>query len=85
MDELLNNLEYIRAYIDDLLIISNSNYEDILNKLQNILKKLKAAGFKINADKLFFAIDDIEYVYFRIIRHGIMPNLITYKQLNTLL
>ena len=34
-----------------------SNFEDYLNKSKIIFKKLKAAGFIINADKLFFAKD----------------------------
>ena len=54
MNELFNGLEYIRAYMDDLLIISNGNFEGHLNKVNIILKKLKAAGFKINAEKSFF-------------------------------
>ena len=33
MNELFNGLEYVRAYIDDLLIISNDNFEDHLNKV----------------------------------------------------
>ena len=53
MNELFNGLEYIRAYIDDLLIISNGNFEDHLNKVKIVLKKVKAAGFKINAENRF--------------------------------
>ena len=30
--ELFNGLEYVRAYIDDLLIISNGTFEDHLNR-----------------------------------------------------
>ena len=33
-NELFNGLEYIRAYIDDLCIISNGNFEDHLNKVK---------------------------------------------------
>ena len=33
MNELFNGLEHARAYIDDLLIISNGNFEDHLNKV----------------------------------------------------
>ena len=58
MNELLNGLEYVRAYIDDILIISNSNFEDHLNEVKIVLKKLQAAGFKINAEKSFFARDN---------------------------
>ena len=52
MNELFNGLEYVKAYIDNLLIISNGNFEDHLNKLKIVLKKLKAAGFKINDRKI---------------------------------
>ena len=73
MNELFNGLEYVRAYIDDLLIISNGNFEDHLNKVKIVLNKLKAAGFKINAEKSFFAKDNLEYLDFKITRQGVMP------------
>ena len=38
MIKLLNGLEYIRAYIDNLLIISNGNFKDHLNKVKIVLK-----------------------------------------------
>ena len=50
MNELFNGLEYERTYI---------NFEDHLNKVKIVLNKQKAAGFKINADKLFFAAKNI--------------------------
>ena len=64
MNELFNGLEYDRTYIDDLLITSNGNFEDHLNNVKIVLKKLKAADFKINAEKLFFAKENLEYLYF---------------------
>ena len=73
MNELFHDLEYVRAYIDDLLIISNSSFQDHLNKVKIVLNKLKAAGFKINAEKLKFARDSLEYLGFLITREGIMP------------
>ena len=53
MNELFNNLEYVKAYVDDLLLISNGNFENHLNKVKIALKKLKAAGFKINTEKSY--------------------------------
>ena len=38
-----------------------------------MLTELKAAGFKINADKSFFARDNLEYLGFTITRQGIKP------------
>ena len=46
MNELLNGLEYVRAYDDDLLIISNGNFEDYLNKVKNSCKKTKSSRFQ---------------------------------------
>ena len=38
VNELFNDLEYVRAYIEDFLIISNGNFEDLLNKVKIVLK-----------------------------------------------
>ena len=38
MSTLLSDLEYVRAYIDDLLIISNQSYEDHLEKLDEVYR-----------------------------------------------
>ena len=70
MNELFNALGYIRPYIDNLLVISYSNFEDHLNKLKIVLKKLKAAGFKINEEKSFFARNNLKYLGFKITRQG---------------
>ena len=72
LQEYFNGLEYVRAYIDDLLIISNGNFEDHLNKAKTVLIKLKAADFKINAGKSFFyqARDNLEYLGFIITRQS---------------
>ena len=58
MNELFNGLEYVIAYIDDHLIISNGSFQDHLNKVKIVVKKIKAAGFKINAEKSFFTRDN---------------------------
>ena len=73
MNELLYSLEYVRAYIDDLLIISNGNYEDHLDKTKLILRKLTAAGFKISAVKSIFTRDNSEYLGLKTTRHSIVP------------
>ena len=62
MNQLFNGLEYVRAYIGDLLIIGNDNFEDHRNKVKIDLKKLKAAGFKINTEKSKFARDNLKYL-----------------------
>ena len=54
MSELMRALEYVKTYIDDILIISKSNLKDHLEKLWVVLTKLRSAGLKINAKKIFF-------------------------------
>ena len=71
--ESFNGLEYVRAYIDNLLIISNGNFEDHLYKVKVVLKKLKAAVFEVNAEKAFFVRNNLEYLGFKITRQGMMP------------
>ena len=72
MNDLFNGLEYVTAYIDDLLIISNSNFKDHRNKVTIVLKKLKAACFKINVEKSFFARFSLEYLSFKITKQYMM-------------
>jgi hypothetical protein len=51
MLELMEDLEYVRAYLDDLLCISRSSLEDHLKKLEEVLRRLRDAGLKVNAEK----------------------------------
>jgi hypothetical protein len=55
MSDLMIGLDFVRAYIDDLLSITNGTYEDHLEKLKLIFKRLRQAGLKVNAAKSFFA------------------------------
>ena len=54
MNELFNGLEYVRAYIDYLLFNSNSNFDDYVNIVKIVLKKLKVAGFQNQCRKILF-------------------------------
>jgi hypothetical protein len=44
MLELMESLEYVRAYLDDLLCISKLSLEDHLEKLEEALRQLCDAG-----------------------------------------
>ena len=54
MNKLFYGLEYVRTYIDDLLVISNKSLDDHTLKLDNVLSRLKSAGFKVNANEKSF-------------------------------
>ena len=62
MMKLMESLEYVRAYIDDLLCISRESFDDHLDKLEEVLKRLRDAGLKVNADKSTFCALEIEYL-----------------------
>jgi hypothetical protein len=61
MLELMESLEYVRAYLDDLLCISKLSLEEHLKKLEEVLRKLCNAGLKVNAAKSTFCALEIEY------------------------
>ena len=70
---LMDGLEFVRAYIDDLLSITNGTYEDHLDKLELVFQRLQEAGLKVNANKSFFAKSELEYLGYWVTREGIMP------------
>ena len=70
---LMSGLEFVRAYIDDLLIITQSSWKHHLEKLEEILIRLTDAGLKVNAVKSFFGEAQVEYLGYLITRAGIQP------------
>jgi hypothetical protein len=62
MSELMEGLEFARAYIEDLLIILAGDFSNHLKYLDKVLSRLNASGHKINASKSFFARTQLEYL-----------------------
>ena len=54
MTDLMATLEFVRTYLDDLLIITKRSLVDHLEKLSMVLTRLQDASLKINADKSNF-------------------------------
>jgi hypothetical protein len=73
MSELMESLEFVRAYLDDLLCISKLSLEDHLEKLEVVLWRLRDAGLKVNAAKLTFCALEIECLGYVLTRDGIKP------------
>jgi hypothetical protein len=54
--DLMSGLDFARAYLDDLLILSTEKgFDKHLNKLKQVLNGKQEAGLKINDVKSFFA------------------------------
>ena len=73
MMEIMQELDFVRAYIDDLLCISCDSFEDHMEKLEEIFIRIQKAGLKINANKSVFARPELEYLGYWITRRGIQP------------
>ena len=73
MSGLMESLEFVRTYLDDLLILTKSTFDDHLIKLRQVLDRLKQAGLRINCAKSIFASDEIEYLEYLLTRDGIKP------------
>ena len=58
----------IRAYIDDLLILTKDTWEDDLEQLEEVFKRLKDAGLKVKAKKSFFGQSELEYLGYWVTR-----------------
>ena len=54
MSDLMGDLEFVQAYIDDLLIVTRSSWDEHMTQLETVLSRLKDAGLKVNAKKSFF-------------------------------
>ncbi len=69
----MESLEYVRAYINDLLCISRNSLEDHLEKLEEVLRRLRNAGLKVNTDKSTFCALEIEYLGYVLTKDRIKP------------
>ncbi len=73
MSELMESLEYVKAYLDDLLCISKLSLEDHLEKIEEVLRQLRNVGLKVNAANSTFCALEIEYLGYVLTRDGIKP------------
>ena len=73
MSDLMGDLQNVRAYINDLLVITNGTLEEHLEQLETVLKRLQVAGLKVNANKSKFCQTEIKYLGYWISHEGIQP------------
>ncbi len=71
--DLMASLEFVQAYMDDLLIIARRTLDEHLKKMETVLTRLRDAGLKVNAIKSLFCAHEIEYLGYILTREGIKP------------
>ena len=80
INDLFHGFEFIRAYIDDLLILTKVDRTDGLHKLELTIIKLKGKGLKCNIENSFFGKTEMEYLVFWVTRYDVKPTNKKYKQ-----
>ena len=73
MSELFIDLDYVRVYIDDILIIDDGSFEDHINKINIVMKCLEEQGYKVNVRKSLFAVQELEYLGYWLATKGLQP------------
>jgi hypothetical protein len=73
MSDLMQHLNVLRTYLDDILVISGSTFDDHFEKLECVLKILSDNGLRVNAEKSTFCASEIQYLGYWISRSGIQP------------
>jgi hypothetical protein len=66
-------MEYVKTYLDDLLILTNSSFKGHLLKLEIVLARLSTACMRVNISKSKLIAEQIEYLGYWITRQGIQP------------
>ena len=73
VNNMFHGLEFVQAYIDDILCLTKGDWKDHLDQLQTIFTRLQQSGLKVNAKKSFFGRTQLQYLGYWITRHGIQP------------
>jgi hypothetical protein len=73
MSKLVQDMEYVKTYLDGLLIPTKSSFKDHLLKLEMVLATISTAGMRVNISKSKFFAEHIEYLGYWITRQGIQP------------
>ena len=79
MSSLMQTLSYIKVYLDDLLVITKSTYDDHIEKLKVVLSRLRNTHICLNTAKSSFAQGEIEYLGYILMREGIKPQPEKYR------
>jgi hypothetical protein len=62
MNDLLDGLDTARVYIDDILHVTKGSWEDHLEELEEVFRRLQQAGLKVNAKKSDLGAEEMEYL-----------------------
>jgi hypothetical protein len=73
MSELLEGLDAIQVYIDDIPHMTKGSWQENLDLLEDVFNRLRQAGLKVNAKKSSFGAHELKYLGYLITPTGISP------------
>ena len=71
MNDLFHGSGFSRAYKDELLILPKGYWTYHVQKLEQMLNKLKGKGLEYNIEKSFFSHTEMEYLGFWVTYDGV--------------
>ena len=74
MNELLGHLPCVRCYLDDILIVTKTNWTEHVQSINTVLETMAEAGLKVNAEKPFFGRTELDYLGCQINQDGTRPD-----------
>ena len=72
MDEILKDLDFCFAYLDDILVFSHSP-QDHHQHLRTLFTKLRSYGILLNSPKCVFRVHEISFLGYKISSTGSQP------------
>ncbi|KAL0151936.1 hypothetical protein M9458_052743, partial [Cirrhinus mrigala] len=73
MENIIEGLEGVRAYIDDI-IIWGSSLQEHNSRLTKVLQKIRVSGLKLNKDKCQFGVQELLFLGDKLTSQGIQPD-----------
>ena len=71
MSALMDDLDFFRVYLENVLIITSGSFEENLAKVEEVMKQLQLDRLKCKIDKCKSAVPKKEYLGYIITREGI--------------
>ena len=62
MSALMNDLEFIRIYVDDLLIFTRVSFKENSSKAKEVMKRPPSSVLKWNINKCKLSVPKVEYL-----------------------
>ena len=72
METLLQGMEHVCVYIDDILL-TGATEEEHIKTLDEVLQRLETAGVRLKQSKCAFMKSEVEFLGHRVTRHGVQP------------